>query len=187
MSAVSVTWKVVEWMLEYYGITCLERIRDYYQGRYLQAKERCYNTEGNRYYWLYSELRDRLLIICQTIRFMKALPQFMSGTDDEQTFQYATAYVNGLFKPELTGELKRNDTDIHPFFNSENPYWMQMNEVLDGMEVEYDTSILPLLYIDLCEYVVRAVRLLLQIREMTIAAIDREKFDTVMELDGPPF
>ena len=54
------------------------------------------------------------------------------------------------------------------------------------MGEDYDTTILPLVYIDLCEYVVRSVRLLLQIREMTIAAVDREKFDVVMELEGPP-
>jgi len=170
-------------MLEYYGMNCLQRICDYYQGRYSQAKARGYNSRESKYFWLYKELRERLLIIRQAVRFLKALPKFMSEASDEQTFQYATTYVNSLFKPELTGELKRNDADVHPFFNPANPYWVQMNEVLDGMEEEYDTSILPLFYVDLCEYVVRAVRLLLQIREMTSAAIDREKFDTVMELD----
>ena len=174
-------------MLEYYGMNCLEHIHDYYRGRYSQAKERGYNTDGSKYFWLYKELRERLLIICQAVRFLEALPKFMSETSDEQIFQYATTYVNSLFKPELTGELKRDDADVHPFFNPANPYWVQMNELLDGMADDYDTSILPLLYVDLCEYVVRAVRLLLQIREMTIAAIDREKFDAVMELDGPPF
>ena len=171
-------------MLEYCGTNCLDRIYDYYRGRYSQAKERGFNTEESKYFWLYKELRERLLIIRQAVRFLEALPKFMEGTSDEQTFQYATTYVNSLFKPELTGELRRDEAGVHPFFNPTNPYWVQMNEVLDGMEEEYDTSILPLFYVDLCEYVVRAVRLLLQIREMTIAAIDREKFDTVMELDG---
>ena len=185
MDVALVIWKAVVWMHEYYGKECLDRIFNYYRGRYLQAEERDFNTEESKYFWLYSELRVRLLIIRQAICFIEALPKFMGETSDEQTFQYTTTYVNSLFRPELTGELKRDDADVHPFFNSANPYWVQMNEVLDDMGEDYDTTILPLVYIDLCEYVVRSVRLLLQIREMTIAAVDREKFDVVMELEGP--
>ena len=170
-------------MIEYYGKDCLDRIFNYYRERYSQAKERGYNTDGSKYFWLYKELKERLLIIRQAVCFLEALPKFMNGTSDEQIFQYATTYVNSLFRPELTGKLKRDEADGHPFFNPANPYWTQMNEVLDGMADDYDTSIRPLLYVDLCEYIVRAVRLLLQIREMTIAAIDREKFDAVMELN----
>ena len=172
-------------MIEYYGKDCLDRIFNYYRERYSQAKARGFNTKENTYFWLYNELRTRLSIIRQAVCFLGALPQFMSGTNDEQTIQHVTAYVNGLFRPDLTGELKRDAADVHPYFNLANPYWVQMNEVLDDVGEDYDTSILPLLYVDLCEYVVRAVRLLLQIREMTIAAIDRDKFDAVMELDGP--
>lgn len=178
-------WKDVVWVIEYYGKDCLDRIFNYYRERYSQAKERGFNVEENAYFWLYRELRERLLIIRQAIRFLEALPLFMKDTDDEQTFHYVTNYVNHLFMPELTGDLKRSDTNSHPFFRPENPYWVQMNDVFDGMETNYNTSILPLLYIDLSEYVVRAVRLLFQIREITFASIDREKFDAVMELDGP--
>ena len=59
-----------------------------------------------------------------------------------------------------------------------------MNEVLDSMGVDYDTTLLPLLFIDLSEYVVRSVRLYLQIREREIHAIDRDKFDQIMKVAG---
>ena len=171
-------------VLEYYGVRFLDRCRRYYRDRYIQAKQRGYDVEGNKYFWIYKELRERLLVMCQAARFLEALPNFMTGTADEQVFQYVTTYVNGLFQPELTGYVKRDPDDTHPFFNSVNPYWQQMNEVLDGMGDGYNTGNLPLLYVDLCEYVVRALRLLFQMRELTISAIDRDKFDLVMELDG---
>lgn len=171
-------------MIEYYGTKFLDELYDYYRSRYLQAKERGYDEEKSRYYWLFKELRERLLMLLQVARFLEALPRFMSSALDEQAIQYVTTYTSDFFKPELVGELERDQAGVHPFFNEANPYWTQMNEVLDGMDEGYDTHNLPLLYVDLCEYTVRAVRLYFQIREMQIRAIDREKFDAVMKLSG---
>ena len=67
MDVALVIWKAVVWMHEYYGKECLDRIFKYYRGRYLQAEERDFNTEESKYFWLYSELRVRLLIIRQAI------------------------------------------------------------------------------------------------------------------------
>jgi len=42
-----------------------------------------------------------------------------------------------------------------------------------------------MLYVDLCEYVARAIRLYFQIREQRFKAIDRGKFDAIMHLKAP--
>ena len=50
---------------------------------------------------------------------------------------------------------------------------------------DYDLSNLPLFYVDLCEYVVRAIRLYLQIREGSFHAIDKGKFETITHANAP--
>ena len=124
----------------------------------------------------------RLLTLDQTIRFIDALPKFMAVSSEEHIFQYVMNFATSLFKRDGIGEIQRNDLDQHPYFNDMNPYWVQMNETLDSMGVDYDTKLLPLLYIDLTEYVVRSVRLYFQIREKSISAVDRGKFDQLMKL-----
>ena len=84
----------------------------------------------------------------------------------------------------MIGEIPRDNQDRHPYFNDDNPYWIQMNEALDSMGPTYDTNLLPLLYIDLSEYIVRSVRLYYYIREHEIHAIDRGKFDQLMKRSG---
>ena len=119
-------------MIEYYGTKFLDELYDYYRSRYLQAKEHGYDEEKSRYYWLFKELRERLLMLLQVARFLEELPRFMSSSMDEQAIQYVTIYTSDFFKPELVGELERDQAGVHPFFNEANPYWTQMNEVLDG-------------------------------------------------------
>lgn len=171
-------------MLDYFGTEFLDNLLEYYLPRYKQAKERGFDREGQKFHWLYAELRERVLLISQSRRYLKTMPAIICNSTEEQTFRSVTSYVSGLFKPDRIGEIQRSSDDVHPFFNDDNPYWMQMNEVFDSMGTSYDTEDLPLLCVDLCEYVVRGVRLYLQIREQSIHAIDKGKFDLLMKRHG---
>ena len=64
---------------------------------------------------------------------------------------------------------RRNNT---PIFRTT----IHTGQIDDG----YDLGDLPQLYVDLSEYVVRASRLYLQIRECSIHAIDRDKFEALL-------
>ena len=55
--------------------------------------------------------------------------------------------------------MDRGQDDVHPYFNDGNPYWLDFQEAVDNFSADYDLSNLPLFYVDLCEYVVRAIRL----------------------------
>ena len=57
-------------------------------------------------------------------------------------------------------------------------------EVIDEEQeiIRYDMNNLPLLYLDLSEYLVRAVRFYLHMREQR-CSIDRDKFDAIMHLN----
>lgn len=171
-------------MLAYFGPELLIELKAYYMPRYQQACERGYTQPGSRYHWLYEELLCRVLTVDQALRFLDALPKFMVSATEEQIFQYVMNYATALFKPDRIGDLPRDDQDQHPYFNDQNPYWVQMNEVLDAMGVDYDTTLIPMLYVDMSEYIVRSVRLYLQIRECAIHAIDRGKFDQIMKVSG---
>lgn len=171
-------------MLAYFGPELLFEVKGYYLPRLQQACERGYTEPGSRYHWLYEELLCRVLTLDQALRFLDVLPKFMVTATEEQIFQYVMNYATALFKADRIGEITRDEQDRHPYFNDQNPYWVQMNEVLDSMGVDYDTTLIPLLFFDMSEYVVRSVRLYLQIRECTIHAIDRGKFDQIMKVAG---
>ena len=171
-------------MLAYFGPELLCEVKGYYLPRYQQACDRGYTQPGSKYHWLYEELLCRVLTLDQALRFLDALPKFMVSSTEDQIFQYVMNYATALFKVDRIREIPRDDQDQHPYFNDQNPYWVQMNEVLDSMGVDYDTTLIPLLFIDLSEYVVCSVRLYLQIREREIHAIDRDKFDQIMRVAG---
>ena len=168
----------------YYGPELLRTLKDYYGSRLELAVERGYMESGSQYHWLYLELHCRALTLDQALRFLDVLPKFMVTSTEDQIFQYVMNYATGFFKVDKIGDIQRDAQDRHPFFQDVNPYWTQMNEVLDSMGVDYDTGLLPLLYIDLSEYIVRSIRLYLQIREKTIHAVDRGKFDQLMKMGG---
>ena len=171
-------------MVDYLGLEFLDDLKSHYQRRLSLAIEKGYTEVGNQYYWLYEELQIRVLTVSQVKRFLLALPVFMVHATEEQIFQYVMGYATAFFKPDIMGEIPRDAQDQHPYFNDNNPYWIQMNEALDAMGPKYDTTLLPLLYIDLSEFVVRSVRLYYYIREHEIHAIDRGKFDQLMKLTG---
>ena len=108
----------------------------------------------------------------------------MAASDEEQIFRYVVSYATAFFKEDLAASNSRSEDDVHPFFNDDNPYWCQMQEVLNTFDNSYDTKNLPLLYVDLCEYSIRCLRLYFQIREKCLRPIDRGKFDAVMKLSG---
>lgn len=171
-------------MLAYFGPELLLEMKGYYMPRLQLACERGYTQAGSRYHWLYEELLCRVLTLDQALRFLDALPKFMVSATEEQIFRYVMNYATALFKADRIGEIPRDEQDQHPYFNDQNPYWVQMNEVLDSMSMDYDATLIPLLYVDMSEYIVRSIRLYLQIRECAIHAIDRGRFDQIMKVAG---
>ena len=135
-----------------------------------------YAVQASKYYWLFAELQTRIYTIRQALLFLDALPKFMKVEDENQSLQYVVSYVGKLFTVSQIGEIARDADDVHPFFNDENPFWLDLQEALDQFTDDYDMRNLPMLYVDLSEYVVRAVRLFLQIREAQHHAIDRKNF-----------
>ena len=172
-------------MLSYYGISLLNELQEYYLPRFRLAEERGYAVQGNKYYWLFEELQNRIAVLRQAILFLEALPKFMVCDDEYKPLQFVVGYVSKLFAVESIGEIARSDQDIHPFFNDNNPYWLDLQEALEHFDHSYDLKNLPLLYVDLSEYVVRGVRLYLQIREVRFKAVDRGKFDDLMHMKSP--
>lgn len=163
-------------MLTYFGQDLLQKLLDYYQPRFCLAEERGYAVQASKYYWLFAELQTRIYTIRQALLFLDALPKFMKVEDENQSLQYVVSYVGKLFTVSQIGEIARDADDVHPFFNDENPFWLDLQEALDHFTDDYDMRNLPMLYVDLSEYVVRAVRLFLQIREAQHHAIDRKNF-----------
>lgn len=172
-------------MLEYYGVDLLNELQEYYLPRFQLAEERGYAVQSSKYYWLFEELQQRIRMLRQTVLFLEALPKFMQCEDECLPLQHVVSYVGKLFTVESIGEIARSDQDIHPFFNVSNPYWQDLQEALDHFDQAYDMKNLPMLYVDLCEYITRAIRLYFQIRERQFKAIDRGKFDAIMHLKAP--
>ena len=172
-------------MLEYYGVDLLNEIQEYYLPRFRLAEERGYAVQNSKYFWLFEELQQRIRMLRQTLLFLETLPKFMQCEDEYRPLQYVVSYVGKLFTVESIGEIARSEQDIHPFFNDSNPYWEDLQEALNHFDQSYDMNNLPLLYVDLCEYVVRAIRLYFQVRERQFKAIDRGKFDAIMHLKAP--
>ena len=167
-------------MLMYFSAALLEELWDYYLPRFRLAEERGFSAPNSKYIWLYEELRLRISALRQAQLFIEALPKFMEGADHDKPMQYAVSYTSTLFAPAQLGT-----PDVGPFFNDTNPYWLDFQEASDRFTPSYDLSNLPLCYIDLCEYIVRTVRLYLQIRETAIHAIDKGKFEELMHASPP--
>lgn len=172
-------------MLEYYGVELLNELQEYYLPRFRLAEERGYAIQNSKYHWLFEELQQRVRMLRQTLLFLESLPKFMQCEDEYKPLQYVVSYVGKLFAVESIGEIARSDQDTHPFFNDSNPYWLDLQEALDHFDQAYDMKNLPLLYVDMSEYVTRAIRLYFQIREQRFKAVDRGKFDSIMHLKAP--
>lgn len=172
-------------MLEYYGVSLLNELQEYYLPRLNLAEERGYSVQNSKYFWLYEELQQRALMLRQTLLFLESLPRFMRDEDDCQAMGYAVRYVGKLFEGKPIDATQCDAQGTHPFFNDGNPYWRDLQEALERFDNSYDLQNLPMLYVDLCEYVVRAIRMYFHIREAQIKAIDRGKFDTLMHLRTP--
>ena len=168
-------------MFIYLGTELFQSMLDHYLPRYQLAFERGYTEEGSQYYWLYIELKERILAIRQAQKFLNALPLFMQQGNEEQSLQYVVSYVSTLCA-QLASENQEQGSGVTSVNRSEDPYWLQANEVWSQMQEGYDMNNLPLLYLDLSEYLVRAVRFYLHMREQQ-RPIDRDKFDAIMRLN----
>ena len=167
-------------MLMYFSEALLQERLDYYLPRFRLAEERGFSAPDSKYIWLYEELRLRISVLRQAQLFIESLPKFMEGADHDKPMQYAVSYTSAIFAPEQLGTA-----DLEPFFNDANPYWLDFQEASDHFTADYDFSDLPLYYVDLCEYIVRTVRLYLQIRETAIHAIDKGRFAELMHASPP--
>ncbi len=169
-------------MMTLYGVELLRHIYEAYLERYLKSLQRGYDTNGNRYYWLYSELLIRVQTLREAMLYLDALPRFLDTAEDDKVLQCVFEYTSRLFSPENIGTSDRAEGEDHPFFHNGNPYWRELQE---GMDIFNDSEILknrPLLYVYACELIIRALRLYLQIRERKYHAIDREKFNDLMHM-----
>lgn len=169
-------------MLQYYGQEFLQGLQTYYVQRLSLALEHGYSVEDNKYFWLYKELDLRVRAIRQTLLFLDALPKFMGTATGEESMGYALKYTGDYFTADRIGSENRPQGEPHPYFNDGNPYWLQFQEAHDNFGLDYDLTNAPMLYVDLAEYVVRGLRLYIQIRERKFCAIDRGKFDEMMKL-----
>jgi len=172
-------------MLQYYGQEFLQGLQTYYVQRLSLALEHGYSVEDNKYFWLYKELDLRARAIRQTLLFLDALPKFMGTATGEESMGYALKYTGDYFTADRIGSEDRPEGAPHPYFNDGNPYWLQFQEAHDNFGLNYDLTNTPMLYVDLTEYVVRGLRLYIQIRERKFCAIDRGKFDEMMKLKAP--
>ena len=172
-------------MMDYYGMELLDSLMAYYTPRYQLALERGYEKTESNYHWLYDELEHRVRFLRQMMLFLHALPQFMRDCEGEKALQYAVNYVSGFFSDKCVGHVTRSENEEHPYFNDRNHYYQQFVESINNFDRDYDLKNPPLLYVDLCEYAVRGVRLYLYIREHQFKAIDRGKFEELMRLKLP--
>lgn len=168
-------------MLIYLGTELFQSMLDHYLPRYQLAFERGYTEEGSKYYWLYIELKERILAIRQAQKFLHALPLFIQQGNEEQSLQYVVSYVSTLCA-QVASENQEQGSGVTSVNRAEDLYWLQANEVWSRMQEGYDMNNLPLLYLDLSEYLVRAVRFYLHMREQQ-RPIDRDKFDAIMQLN----
>lgn len=168
-------------MLNYLSKDLLDEVRSTYAERFRLAHDRGYSDPSSKYYWLYEELGYRLRLLRQVNLFLNSLSMYMASRDGEQPMYFVVSYTTNLFTEKRIGEAAFNRKDKEMFFHESCTYWQEMQEVLNLMSHDYDFANLPMYYVDLCEYAVRAVRLHLYIRERAFHAIDREKFDTLMQ------
>jgi hypothetical protein len=168
-------------MLFYYGVELLHKLQTYYTPRLQTALSRGFDAEEHKYHWLYTELCLRVQVLQQSMLFLNALPQFMKEDDTDSAFRYVISYASDWFRNGAIGETPKEDDAKSPFYADDNPYWADVNEALEHFDRDYKVKLLPMLYVDLCEYVVRCVRFLFHIREHCVHAIDKDKFDALMQ------
>ena len=167
-------------MLNYLGTELISEIQKAYSERFQLAVERGYSEPGSKYYWLFEELSYRTRLVRQVNLFLNSLSLYMTSKDGDKPMYFVVSYITDLFTEKRIGEAAFNRAGKEQFFHESCTYWQEMQEVLDVMAHGYDFTNLPMYYVDLCEYAVRAVRLHLYIRERKFHAIDRDKFDDLM-------
>lgn len=168
-------------MLNYLGRELIHALHKAYSERFQLAVDRGFSNPDSKYYWLFEELSYRVRLLRQVDLFLNSLSQYMPSSDGEKPMYYVVSYTTDLFSQNRIGEAAFNREGKEQYIHESCTYWQEMQEVLDMMSGKYDFQNLPLYYVDLCEYAVRAVRLHLYIREKEFRAIDREKFDALMQ------
>lgn len=163
----------------YYGLDLLRYLTEYYSARLALATERGFQKAGSKYHWLYDEISERVNVLQQAKQFLDALPLFLTQEDGgEKAFSYMTSFVCQWFSDAFFGSGPGEDAAS--FYSSQNEYWSDIEELSTVIGPDYDLTQLPQVYVDLCEYLVRYLRLYFQIREKRVVAVDRDKFDEVM-------
>lgn len=161
--------------MRYCHATLFPALCAYYSERYSKAIARNYNNPDSKYHWLYKELSERVTTLSSAKLFLEALPLFMKEDETcERSLSYATSFIADLFK----------DIPCEKLLQEGNPYWDDFMEAVENIDRKAELAFqsqVPQFYLALCEYVVRCIRLYFYVREKVICAIDRDKFDSVMD------
>ena len=104
----------------------------------------------------------------------------MTSENAEAAISYVVRYTSAWFKRNRIGEFEGTEAGSNPYFKDSNHYWVEFQEVVEAIDTTYDCTLHPLLYVDLCEYVVRCLRLYFFVREMQFKPIDRGNFEALM-------
>ena len=81
-------------MMTLYGVELLRHIYEAYLERYLKSLQRGYDTDGNRYHWLYSELLIRVQTLREAMLYLDALPRFLDTAEDDKVLQCVFEYTS---------------------------------------------------------------------------------------------
>lgn len=168
-------------MLNYFGISFLVDLQNYYGNRLRQALVSGFDQKDHKYHWLYEELAYRTNCVRQTCFALEAMPAFLMHAKSEDAFTYIYGMTTKWFRAEATKAAPKRDDGTCYFYSDECPYWTDLQVSFDLFGNNYDYDTLPVFYVDLVEYVICSVRLHFFIRESLLRPIDRGKFDELMK------
>lgn len=164
----------------YFGIDLLQRLRQYYESRLAQALSKGFDQPGAQYYWLFQELEYRASTLRRLMAMLDVLPEFMCRQTPDQIFAMVIGHTTSWFSNDNLGEQPRDGEGNCVYYQDTNHYWMDMREAMDRFTLDYDYKRLSTFYIDLVDYIVKAVRLYFFIRENQFRPIDRGKYDELV-------
>lgn len=171
-------------MIHYVGVNYLFSLREYYLSRLNKAEDNGYAAPSSTYFWLYQELILRVQLITQTIDFISKHSSNLTDLTLPEIIDPVMLYSACLFSGDDATAPSRNEAGSHPIFNCENPYWIELNQIFDHIKTVEASGDRTSIFTELIEYLVRAVRLYLQIRELYYFNIDRSKFYSLMKLES---
>ena len=167
--------------MAHFGLVFLEKLEQYYTARLNAAMQQGFNDSATKYHWLYMELKLRAETIGQVKLFLSLLPEYLHRSDSENAMTFATQYADVWFMEQSVGQLPHNGNGNCSYFSEGNPYWADIQTAGAGLnrsQSEEETLAC------ITEYVICCLRLYFYMREHQFRAIDREKFEHLMQPAG---